>query len=164
MKAEEVIKAIEKRHGEAGKEWELFTELRAGTGYGPVSYGKSKESVNNPEQRYDAWAINLYPSRGYERIAYEVKVSRADFLQEIKNPDKRQQALSVSNYYYFVTPVGLITLGELPEECGLIEVKEDGTSRIKKKALYRDIGEVPMGLIASIARRGSRAENKGKER
>ncbi len=74
MNAKLVVDALRKRHGAVGREWAFFDELRAGTGYKNIRKGM------NPEQRFDAWAINLYPSKGHMTIAYEVKVSRSDFL------------------------------------------------------------------------------------
>lgn len=168
MKARDVVKALEKRHGAdhsatTGREWAFFEELRAGTGYGTYDYEKKEKEPNSPEQRFDAFAINLFPSKKHERIVYEVKVSRADFLNEIKNPEKRQQALSLSNYFYFAVPKGLVSVDEIPEECGLIEVDEDLKSRIKKKAPYRDTGEPTWQFVSSIARRGCKAERNAKD-
>lgn len=162
MKAEEVVEALRKRHGIAGMQWAFFGELRAGTGYAVWNYKEGKHFPNNPEQRFDAWAINLYPSKKHERIAYEIKVSRADFLHEIKNPEKRQQALSLSNYFYFAVPKGLVSVEEIPEECGLIEVNEDLTSRIKKKAPYRDTELATWQFLCAIARRAVKAEDEVK--
>ncbi len=156
MNAKEVIEALRLRHANPrphrAAEWAFFTELRAGTGY------KSRGKKYDPQKRFDAWAINLYPSKGHLTIAYEVKVSRSDFLHEIKNPDKRKMAMSCSNEYYFVTPVGLVKPEEIPEGLGLIEVKEDLTSKVKIKASYRDIATPSWNFLASIARRISKYE------
>jgi hypothetical protein len=56
-----------------------------------------------------------------KRVCYEVKTSRADYLCEIKQPLKRRIGLRYSNEFYFVTPAGLLSLSEIPVECGLIE-------------------------------------------
>lgn len=168
MKAEDVVKALEKRHGAnelntAAREWAFFAELRAGTGYSTYDYKKNKRKPFNPEQRFDAWAINLYPSKKHERIAYEIKVSRSDFLHEINNPEKRQQALHLSNYFYFAAPKGLIAVEEIPEECGLIEVSEDLSTRIKVKAPFRESEYLSWQFLCSIARRACVAERHVKE-
>lgn len=52
------------------------------------------EQVANGTGAYtDSWidvaTIDLWPSRGYVRRAFEVKVSRSDFLNEIANPKKK---------------------------------------------------------------------------
>ena len=147
MTSQDIIKALRARHGAAGREWAFFDELRAGTGY------KNRRKGFNPEQRFDAWAINLYPSKDHLAIAYEIKVSRSDFLHELKHPEKRKQALSVSNEFYFVTPKGLVKKEEIPPECGLIEVSPDLSSRIVLRAPYRKGKELSWNFLASIARR-----------
>src|SRR5580704_14523880 len=80
-------------------EWMFLKELRVGTGRG-------KHSM----QRLDAFALNCYPHRGMKRICYEVKTSRADFRNELKNPLKRRIGMRFSNEFYFVTPAGLLEL------------------------------------------------------
>lgn len=57
-----------------------------------------------------------------KRVCYEVKVSRADFLCEMKQPLKRRIGLRYSNEFYFVTPAGLLNTSEIPIECGLVEI------------------------------------------
>ncbi|EGW36480.1 hypothetical protein [Desulfosporosinus sp. OT] len=150
MSAKTILKALRERHQE--REWAFFRELRVGTGYRNVEKGL------NPEQRLDAWAINLYPSKNFLRIAYEIKVSRGDFLREINNPQKREQALQLSNQFYFAAPVGLIKPEEIPEEVGLIEVFDEWQSMIKVSAPVREGGELPWQFLASIARRVQREE------
>lgn len=147
-----ILKALRRRHPE--KEWAFFEELRAGTGYRNVAAGL------NPEQRFDAWAMNLYPSKNFVRIAYEIKVSRSDFLREIKHPEKRTQALHLSNQFYFVAPVGLIKPNELPPEAGLIEVKDEWESRMKVRAPVRSDAGPTWQFFASIARRMQSLESR----
>jgi hypothetical protein len=56
------------------------------------------------------------------RICYEIKISRADFKAEMKNPLKKKVGMRYSNEFYFVTPGGLLTVEEIPVECGLVEI------------------------------------------
>jgi hypothetical protein len=168
LKAKDVVKALEKRHGAdklntTGREWAFFAELRAGTGYSTYDYEQKKRKPFNPEQRFDAWAINLYPSKKHERIVYEIKVSRSDFLHEIKNPDKREQALNLSNYFYFATPKGLVSIDEIPDECGLIELDDDLTTKVIKKAPYRNSEHLSWQFVCSLARRACVAERQVKD-
>lgn len=92
-------------------EWIFLRELRVGTGF-----------HGNAAQRLDAFALNCLPHTSMRRVCYEVKISRADFLCELKQPLKRRTGLRYSNEFYFVTPAGLLNTSELPIECGLIEV------------------------------------------
>ncbi len=96
-------------HGSAS-EWLFLRELRLGTGH-----------RNNFGQRLDAFALNCLPHLAMKRVCYEVKISRGDFLAELKKPLKRRMGLRYSNEFYFVTPPGLLDASEIPVDCGLIE-------------------------------------------
>ena len=104
-----ILEALKGRH--PASEWIFLPELRIGTGYG-----------RNSEQRIDAWAMHTWPSKNYSRTAYEIKVSRADFLKEIKQPLKRRRALLLSNMFFFAVPADLVKPEEIPEDCGLVYV------------------------------------------
>jgi hypothetical protein len=54
------------------------------------------------------------------RIAFEIKVSRADFLSEQRNPEKRRKAYAICDEYWFAVPEKLVEKHEVPPECGLI--------------------------------------------
>lgn len=97
-------------------EWLFYRELRVGTG-----------RRNASTQRLDAFALNTLPHTGMRRVCYEIKISRGDFLCELKHPLKRRVGMRYSNEFYFVTPPGLVSLHEIPAECGLIEA---GTVRL----------------------------------
>lgn len=146
MTAKDITELLRQRY--CPPEWAFFSELRVGTGY----TGGSHNQVKIPEQRLDGWTINCWPSKGLTTIAFEIKVSRSDFLSEIANPDKRQQAISLSNEFYFVVPDGLIKVDEIPEECGLIAAKENSI-RIVKKPVSNDDPLLNWHFVASIARR-----------
>ena len=91
-------------------EWLFLRELRVGTG-----------RRNSDAQRVDAFALNSLPHTGMKRVCYEVKVSRGDFLGELKHPLKRRIGMRYSNEFYFVTPAGLVDVAEIPVDCGLVE-------------------------------------------
>jgi len=95
----------------SSSEWIFLRELRVGTGYD-----------RSAAQRLDAFALNCFAHTSMKRVCYEVKTSRADFLCEMKQPLKRRIGLRYSNEFYFVTPVGLLSISEIPFECGLIEI------------------------------------------
>ena len=125
----------------------FFDELRTGTGYG-----------KDNEQRIDAWAIDLYPSNRLERLAFEIKVSRGDFKQEMRKPKKRRYALIYSNRFYFVAPAGMIAQNELPIEAGLIEYSEGKCNKVLE-APFRDSFPPTWNMVASLARRITKLES-----
>lgn len=142
-----ILDELRARYGSKSKpeQWVFFEELRVGTGYGAGA-----------EQRIDAWAMNLYPSKQLARIAFEVKISRSDFLREMTQPQKRRAAMFVANQFYFVTPPGLIKPSELPMEAGLIEVGNYPQTVVE--APWRDDVLPSWSFIAAICRRVYREE------
>jgi hypothetical protein len=106
-----LLDVVERCLHRRGSEWIFLRELRVGTGF-----------RSSAAQRLDAYALNCFPHTSMRRVCYEVKVSRADFLCAMKQPLKRRVGLRYSNEFYFVVPVGLLNLGEVPIECGLVEV------------------------------------------
>jgi len=105
-----LIDIVERALHASPAEWLFFRELRVGTG-----------RRNGGAQRVDAFALNSLPHTGMKRICYEVKISRGDFLAELKHPLKRRIGMRYSNEFYFVTPAALVTPAEIPAECGLVE-------------------------------------------
>lgn len=110
MDAAALLDIVEQALHAAPQEWIFLRELRVGTGFRRSSL-----------QRLDAFALNSYAHTGMRRVCYEVKTSRPDFLTELKHPLKRRIGLRYSNEFYFVTPANLVTIAEVPAECGLIE-------------------------------------------
>lgn len=86
-------------------------------------------------QRMDAWV--MAKSWAHPLVtAYEVKVSRSDFLKD----DKWHGYLPYCNSFYFACPKDLIKAEELPKEVGLIWISKNATMcYTKRKAVYRDV-------------------------
>lgn len=140
--------------------WAFFSELRVGTGFGRDS-----------QQSIDAFAIALWPSDHWASHAYEIKVSRADFLKELREPIKRRAALRYSNMFWFATPEGLVRPEEIPVEAGLMEVRWRSATAHREagwqpvvalSAPWRDIPPPTWNLFASVARRVQRIEQNGR--
>lgn len=95
--------------------------------------------------RIDAWVMNKsWANRRV--IAYEVKVSRSDFLRDKKWPDY----LPFCNELYFVVPKGMVSVSEIPAECGLLEASTNVARLITKKAAsYRSV-EIPDSIYRYI--------------
>lgn len=125
------------------EEWALFFELRNGTGHGR-------------QDRYvDAFAFNLYPSKKHWRVAYEIKVSRGDFLSELKKPEKRAFAFDISNEFWYACAPGVAKPEEIPEGCGLLVVSGSKLKRVVQ-AKQRDARPLEMAEVAAIARSSCR--------
>lgn len=148
LTADQIVVALY-QHFEKRGDWLSFDELRVGTGYG-----------KDAEQRLDFWTMNAIPSQHFRRIAFEIKVSRADFVKELRQPLKRRRALLLSNEFYFIAPRDLIKASELPPEAGLMEIGDVFLGRydvyIKHPAPWRDTSPPTWQFLASVIRRAKR--------
>ncbi len=69
------------------------------------------------QRRIDFWVLT---GGGHQTAtAYEIKVSRADFMRDSK--EKQEFALRYSDRFFYCTPKGLLDKKEIPEWAGLIE-------------------------------------------
>lgn len=79
---------------------------------------------NGHVRRYaDAIIMNVWRSR-FQIIGIEVKVSRSDWLSELKNPAKADLIHQYCDRWYMATPEGIIKPGELPPSWGHLECKD----------------------------------------
>lgn len=93
----------------------------------------------------DAWAMAKSWANPLA-TAYEIKVSRSDFV----NDNKWRGYLDYCNSFYFVCPPKLIQPEELPKDTGLLWVSSTGTKLLtKRKAPYRDV-PIPEDLYRYI--------------
>jgi len=73
----------------------------------------------------DAFSLGWW-SGMFLAIGFEIKVTRADFLREIQDSEKRRPAMGLCHQFYYVTPRRLLRPSEIPEGCGLIEFWKAG--------------------------------------
>jgi len=92
---DQIIRALRARHPE--DRWVFATQVETTTG---VRWG-----LHDPAEkirRIDAFAMALWPSLYYKRVAYEIKLTRADWLKELNDPAKRSVAFLLSDEFWFV--------------------------------------------------------------
>lgn len=134
---------IRSRHSSSA--WACIREMRLGSGYG------------FHQGRIDLWVLYCGPTAGCPATAYEVKMTRQDFRNDVKSPTKQRGARLYSNEFYYATPEGLVDPAELPEWAGLMEVKigEDGwpSTRVKVPAPYREKVRPSWPFVMSLLRR-----------
>jgi len=103
-----------------------FIEVPLGSKY--LSWGEvSQADVVTVNPSYNKFSLDIY----------EVKVTRSDFLQEIKKK-KYEASLPHCNRFYFAVLSGVCTPDEIPKEIGLIVRGENGWATVKR-AKKRDI-------------------------
>lgn len=78
------------------------------------------------DRRIDMLAVRTPRKRGLgalETLALEVKVTRADFLNDVRHPEKQAPWRRAATRHAYVVPAGLVTADEVPEGSGLLAVK-----------------------------------------
>lgn len=100
----------------------------------------------------DAVAFGMWPSHGHEIEGIEIKVSRADFLNEMKQPEKSQPVYQYCDRWWLAVPKGLVAPEELPATWGLMELVGD-SMRVKKKAQKLEPIPPTINFLASLLRR-----------
>lgn len=109
--AAEVRAALSARY--CAPAWACFFEVANSTGAGAT-------------RSADAIAMSLYPSRGLLLHGFEIKVSRSDWLHELKQPDKSAAIQRYCDHWWIVTPPDIVKEGELPPTWGHLILKGNG--------------------------------------
>lgn len=107
----------------------------------------------------DFIAIDKYQSK-QAMHGHEVKVSRSDWLTELRDLSKAERVKRYCDYWWLVvSEISVVKSGELPEGWGLM-VKAGGTLRVREKAPALDPEPLSLdfvaGLAASVQRTASR--------
>jgi len=122
-------------------EWVVVPNLRTTVGY---SIGR--------ESYLDAFAMRCWPGKGLTRLAFEIKVSRSDWLKELRDESKRENGLRLAHQFWFVTPGNVVKkTGEVPEGCGWLQATAGGL-RCRVAAKHRDVDPIPEDFVASLLR------------
>lgn len=123
----------------APTEWAFLEEVPPATG-GGASYA-------------DAVAVNLWRSRGLSIYGFEIKVSRGDWLREIKRPAKAEGVFNYCDGWYVVALPGIVQPGELPAAWGLIEARS--ATRLVEQVAAPRLSPQPVdrAFFASLIRR-----------
>uniref|UniRef100_A0A6M3ITM2 Putative DNA repair protein n=1 Tax=viral metagenome TaxID=1070528 RepID=A0A6M3ITM2_9ZZZZ len=113
-------------------------------------------SPQNPEDTriLDAWAMK--PSFvSLTTYGYEIKVARSDF----KGDNKWRNYLKYCSFFYFVCPKGLVTLDEIPDEAGYIEVSKNFKCLYRRRRPPRRPIEEPIGMYKYLLINRAKIDN-----
>lgn len=108
-----------------------------------------------PETRLrtaDAMVIDLWPSAGYTIHGFEVKVSRSDWLTELKDPSKAEAFRPYCDRWWLVVPDAGIVRDDLPQGWGLLAVGKSGRLGVARRAPKNARQQIPDGLLAAWLR------------
>ena len=119
-------------------------------------------------RRIDALCVRKARRMGIghlETLAIEVKVTRGDFLSDVKRPEKQAAWRELAHRHAYAVPEGMVTKDEVPEGCGLIYVGRNeyhpqiATVAWAKKPPYTPTEHtLPSWLVQNIALRCGWAE------
>lgn len=112
----------------------------------------------------DAVAFGLWASHGHAIEGIEIKVSRSDFLAEMKQPQKSEPVMRYCNRWWLAIPCGLVKAEELPPTWGLLELQSNGTLRASHKAPKLSPVAPTLGFVASMMRRQAGLDEEMTER
>lgn len=123
-------------------EYALFFEVRNATGF--------PRNVRSA----DALAMSLWPSRGLEVHGFEIKVSRSDWLRELKEPAKAEEISKFCHRWWIVAGDSKIVKDdELPPTWGLLAPKgEKSDLVVHRQAPSKEAQPFTPALLASVLR------------
>jgi hypothetical protein len=147
----DIIEILRKRY--APEEWCFLSGVRKAVGF---SHGGVTRTA-------DAVAMGMYPSRGLSLVGFEIKVSRSDWLRELKDPAKAEAIFRFMNHWFIVAPAGMVKKDELPGPWGLISVNEQGEARVSVQAPKLAPDPIPRTFWASLFREAMRQASQDAE-
>lgn len=109
----------------------------------------------------DAMAVDLWPSTGNLVHGFEVKVSRSDWLCELRDPTKADAFRRFCDHWWLVVPDASIVRDDLPDGWGLLAVGRDGKLRQRTAAPRLDREPMTPTFTASLLRACVRTAQRG---
>lgn len=134
----QILDRIEKRY--SAPHWVFLRELRNDTGF-------------QSTRACDALAVGLYHSRGQLLIGFEKKVSRADWLRELREPGKAEAVAQFCDQWYVViNDAEIAKIEELPPTWGLMLVVGNKLTTLRSAPSLTP-RPIDRGLLAAIVQR-----------
>jgi hypothetical protein len=134
----QILDRLEKRY--SAPHWIFLRELRNDTGF-------------QSTRACDALALGLYHSRGQLLVGFEKKISRADWLRELREPDKAEAVAQFCDQWYVVVPdKEIANIDELPSTWGLMLVAGNKIT-VLRTAPSLTPRPIDRGLLAALVER-----------
>ena len=99
----------------------------------------------------DVAVFQMWKTKGLTRAAFEIKVTRHDFLRELAQPEKHQWVQETFHEFWFVAPVDIIQVEELPVGAGFMYPRGDKLC-IKRHAVRNPNPKLDDVLLAAFMR------------
>lgn len=121
------------------------------------------EHISDWRERSAAQKAAGYPESTPTVIGHEVKVSRSDWLSELREPEKAEAWKQYCHYWYLVVSDLGIVKDDLPEGWGLM-VKHGRSLRVVKRSPRATPKEMPIQNTAALLRATMKTEVRLAER
>ncbi len=119
---------------------------------------------SNCHRHADAVAMGVWPSRGYDIVGIEVKVSRTDWLKELANPAKAEAVCRYCDLWWLVvSDKSIVKAGELPKTWGLMALDGDKLKVVSPATRLEPV-QPSRGFVASLLRKAIEQNLDEKER
>jgi hypothetical protein len=110
----DVTDALQRRYGAVwgnGQRYACAAQVRSRAGF-------------DARRTADFVAMDLWPSKGLLLHGHEIKVSRSDWLRELKEPENAAEFIPYMNCWWVVaSDRRIVRPGELPDEWGLMVMR-----------------------------------------
>jgi hypothetical protein len=110
----------------------------------------------------DVAVFQMWASKGLTRSAFEIKVSRSDFIAEMSNTEKHKWCKECFHYFWFVAPKDIIKLEELPNGIGLMCPRGDKLV-ISRNAIKNENPKLDDYLLAAFMRASNKQIKKAEQ-
>lgn len=120
-------------------QWATFFEVRNDAGF-------------DGRRTADAVAMNTWPGRGLSVEGIEVKISRSDWLREMRDPAKSEPVLRFCNRWWLATYDDTIAkIEEIPDNWGLLVLRGKALVQVKKAPSLKPV-PLDRGFVAMLLR------------
>lgn len=127
------------------RSWAFFANVPNGTGY-------------SQKRTADAVAMSLWPSEGLALHGFELKVSRGDWLRELKQPDKAAEVKRYCDYWWLVASSHDVVKNDaMPAGWGLMVVQH-GKLIVEVEAPKLEAAALDRTFVAALVRKVARGE------
>lgn len=142
--ADDIRRGLERRYRDG---WVVLHEVPSKMGPMP----SAKDDPQGSKRYLDTVAVGMYRSTDYAIVGHEIKVSRADWLSEIRTPEKAGAFDHLVTEFYAVAPAGVVKVEELPNGWGLLVYYPTLMRRVRV-ARTRTV-DIPPSWVASLVGR-----------
>ena len=112
-----------------------------------------RSSTSWSRRTADFIAMDMWPSQGLHLHGHEVKVSRSDWLTELRDPSKAEEFKQyMDRWWLVIADRAMVKPGELPDGWGLMALGQGGALRMVRDAPILTPAPMPKKMLASLLR------------